>query len=516
MSLLKKDNLFSFFVPLTFFVFVLITSHFREVFTYNADEAISLMTALLHSKGYILYQEILFDQPPLFVLVLSPILKLFGSSIYFFRVLLLFSSTLLIWALFKIIQKTLGNLPAICAVVLLSFSTYFMYLSIAVLRGLPAISLAVLATYSLFLYQETGKKKHLVLSGCLMALSLEMKFFTGIFIPVLLGQLIIFECGRNSSTQSLLRRVVFLVLLWGASLTLVFIYISYFVVFMDFSQIYQPYALIRDHSLFKLQQNLRGFFVLKEWLKEEFDVFFLALGGLIFIVRRLITGGKKLKFVFVPFSLVLFSSLLIITHYPVWYTYRPLVLVPLSWLAAYGVKAAFSKKTFSLLFDKNIITKIQGIIVIGSIGAILILAILFIPLKYSIFQDAVAQAPKLSEYQKTINLIKQYDSQAKCGSPFVIADESTIPFYAGLLTHPYLAGASYKRFFTRMISVDVIAQIIRKEKPRFIILNRFLMFSKIVYLLKDYKAIGNNCYVLKTLLIDSTHFLGVGVGKNQS
>jgi hypothetical protein len=367
----------------------------------------------------------------------------------------------------------------------------------AVLRGLPAISLAILACYSLFLYQEAGNKKQLIFSGCLMALALDMKFFSMIFIPALLGQLVIFECAQKNTVRRKITTILSSLSLWLGPLFLTFIFISYVLTSIDLFQIYQPYALIKDPQWLPHQRDLFGWFVLKEWFKDGFDIVLLALAGSIFIMRRFILGRKGIKFAFVPFALALFSLILVATHYPVWYHYRLLVFVPLSWLAAYGVKIIFDWQRWKALFSPGLMARVRAAIAFVTIGTVLALAILSIPLKYRIFQFRVSQTVQLSKYQATIDLMKKYNSEVKRGSAFVVTDLPLTPFYAGLLAHPYLACASYKRFFAGMFSVDTIQRIILNEKPRFIILSRFLILPKVISSLKDYKEIGKNCYVLK-------------------
>jgi len=85
-------------VPALFFITVFLFSHFQKVFQYDPDEGIAVMTALLHSKGHILYKEIWLDQPPFFVLLLSSFFKLFGPSVLLARSVVLALSSFLLWA----------------------------------------------------------------------------------------------------------------------------------------------------------------------------------------------------------------------------------------------------------------------------------------------------------------------------------------------------------------------------------------------------------------------------------
>jgi len=271
-------------VPAAFFVLVFRFVPFREVFLYNWDEGLCLMRGLLHAQGHSLYKEIWMDQPPFLTLLLSGLFRVFGPSAFHARVLVLVLvlSTLLLWGLFQIIRKSQNFLSAVLTVGLLVFSSHYLQLSVSVMIGLPAVALAVLSCYGLFLYQTQRRNGYLWLSGCLMALALQTKLFVVAFVPALIYELVAIE-GMRQDKERPAARPLSAVLSWSIALSAVYLLLTFVVTSIDFTQIVQSHVISRERSF-------AGFFqeyaIVQKWISEEYDIALLALGGAAFFEKK--------------------------------------------------------------------------------------------------------------------------------------------------------------------------------------------------------------------------------------
>ena len=187
-SAILVKKILRFLVPAVFFVIVFACIRFRNVFEYNVDEGMYTMRAFLHLKGYALYKQIWMDQPPVLVLILSYFFKTFGASIFLARLVTLLFSTLFIWAIYGIISKTQNTLSALWAAITIIFSLSYLYFSVSAVATIPVIATAVLSIYCLLCYEDTGKKRFIILSAIIFALALMIKFLAVIFLPGMLSR----------------------------------------------------------------------------------------------------------------------------------------------------------------------------------------------------------------------------------------------------------------------------------------------------------------------------------------
>ena len=116
-----------------------------RVYEFHPDEGVNLMKAALVANGYHLYNQIWNDQPPILTLILAVTHWLFPYDVGVARAVVLGFSSLLLWAFFRIVHRSNGELAAWSAVAALGLSTLFLLLSVSVMIGLPAIALALCA-----------------------------------------------------------------------------------------------------------------------------------------------------------------------------------------------------------------------------------------------------------------------------------------------------------------------------------------------------------------------------------
>src|ERR1035441_7824256 len=111
----------------------------------GADEDYELSKAVLCLNGHRLYTEVWSDQPPLYVSLLTVILKHFSPAVLGSRLLTTASTLLLLGSLFLLVLKTNGRLAAALATGLLIASPGFLELSSSAMQEIPALAPAAAA-----------------------------------------------------------------------------------------------------------------------------------------------------------------------------------------------------------------------------------------------------------------------------------------------------------------------------------------------------------------------------------
>src|SRR5215211_4628523 len=168
-----------FLVALIFFAFTFSYYPFREKLQFDSDEGLNLMRSMLVSLGHPLYSEVSSDQPPLFTQILGLLLRVTGFEVNPARLLVLLFSTLLVWAGAQFLQQTWGKLAAILFLALVIMAPFYLILSVSVMIGVPAISLAAVSMLFVTVWHKEKRTLWLVLSGFALALSVLIKLFTG-------------------------------------------------------------------------------------------------------------------------------------------------------------------------------------------------------------------------------------------------------------------------------------------------------------------------------------------------
>lgn len=445
-------------VPALFFMCIVTFGHFGGAFEYDTDEGLCLARAFMHAEGYSLYKDIWMDTPPFLILLLSGLIKIFGPSVYLARTLILVFSTLLLWALFQILSRTQGFLIAFLTTALIALSSFYVKLSVSIMIGLPAVALAILSSYGVFLYQEKYQKRYLLLSGCLLALALQSKLFVIIFIPALILEILVIEKDR-SEKEKLAIRSLSTILFWFAALIAVYLSLAFIVTSIDFSQIIKPYSRMRSGGMFN---DFRGLGHVTKWILEEYDVALLALGSLVFLKL------KEKRFFIAPFTCFILGVSVFVTHSPMWYHHRLLVLVPMCWLASFGFHKLFSNKTWCAWQNKNKILKMKDILAILILSAALILTVARLPFKYKRLSRQI-KASTTEQQRHVVDTMKRYRKETH----LVVTDRPIFAFYADLPVHPYLATSSWKRMAAGLLTPDDFLNIIEEENPEMILFARF-------------------------------------------
>jgi len=442
----------------SFFFSVAYFSHMDTVFQYDTDEGFHLIASFLQAHGHVLYKEIRIDYWPFLNLLITALIKYISPSVYLVRLLILSFSTLLLWGLFKIIRITQNTFCALFTTGLLILSPYYLRLSVSIMPGLPAISLAVLSILCIVLYQNNYKKRYLLLSGGLFALALLTKFFVIVFLPGLIIELALTE-NKKPSDGKFAIHFLYPLALWLISLITLYLFVSLIVTTVDYSQIIQPTINIKTPRAFK---DLQGLPILREWALQSYDIILLSLGGLIFLKEN------KRKFFILPTTSFIFGFFILIAHAPVWYHHQLLLSIPLYWMASFGMYALFDKEIWIGWKIKSMLNRIKDGVGIIFLSGIIMIVLIRMPLRYA---DTLQQmnAPSPQEYHHVLDLLKKYAGQTH----LVVTDSPLFAYYAQLPVPPHLATVSWKLLKTKIWTSKDMINVIKKDRPEIVLFTRF-------------------------------------------
>jgi 4-amino-4-deoxy-L-arabinose transferase-like glycosyltransferase len=444
----RLKNFFHQFIIIFLFIGFVLAIRFTPIsqtFEFDYDEGFNLIKAFLYSQGFSLYTQIWNDQPPLFTVLLSYWLNLFGHSIFAARMLILIFSAVLIHCFYKIISTELGRLPALIATILLFTSWLYIRLSISVMIGLPSLSLAMLSIYLLHLYQQNNRKFYIIFSGISLALSLQTKLFTIFLVPLIFFYLFSFN-SKTIASINFSKKILVNATLWLASLGLIYILIG-----ILFQQFWNYEQLIITHLNQPQNSKIENFNnqeYLRYMISQDYDYIFLACVGIgaIFL--------KKPRNGIFPLAWLITSVLILLNHQPLWYHYYPLLAIPICWLAAYGV--AFLIDSF---FKKKLINTKQ--LIIPSL-----LVVILIGLVIATPPNPKGSVPKNAELMQQV--LKYKDA-----TNWIFTDHPIYAFYAKLRVPPEIAVMSYKRLNSGELTSPEILAVLQNYRPEQIVLSRW-------------------------------------------
>ncbi|MCK5492895.1 MAG: glycosyltransferase family 39 protein, partial [Candidatus Omnitrophica bacterium] len=317
--LINKNTFLPLLFILIFFTIVFFTTPIKQTFEYNPDEGINLIKTSLFQNGFSLYKEIWNDQPPLFTLILSFWLKIFGQSAYSARILILIFSSILLWALYQIIRIRQGHICAFIAITFLTSSTDYIPLSTSIMIGIPSLCLALLSILCVVSYAKNQSNYLMILSGAFMGLSLQTKFFSAFLIPIILLEII-----QNKQLYLKKKKILSSIGLWLISLSVVYFFIT--LIFFNFEPQLFIKNLLQPHLLKSVFTEFKYSFLSKLILPfNDFVIIIFALTAPFLIEKQ------KKRQLFFPFLWLSFAFIILFIHRPVWRHHYLLISIPLCW-----------------------------------------------------------------------------------------------------------------------------------------------------------------------------------------
>ena len=457
LSVIKKALLWITVIALIFGLAAMLNSTMKNTFEFNPDEGTNIIKAELLLKQFSLYKQIWSDQPPLFTTILALWFRIFEPSVYSGRILVLFFSLLFIWGFYRNIRIKTDPLTAFTACIFLVFSAQFLQLSISVMIGIPSLALAMLSVYCQALYNKSQAKYLLILSGAFMALSLEIKFFSALLIP-----LILLEIAIGQSKDKKLRQPFLDMLIWLIAASVLYCSITLLFFWPDLNLFAEQ--LFKPH-LAEISIPQADFSVIFKSLFQDYDIALLTILSLA-INFRVKTNMRIL----LPGLWLGLALLILIILRPIWSHYYMLISIPMCWLASVVFvelcrKARVQKnKTLSYYLTFTLIILIAARMPYKFIAA------------WSIFNH-----PGVGEENRILDLISKFKEDDK----WIFTDLPIYAFKTGLLVPPETAVLTLKRLPT----AKTVAFVLKKYKPGLILLGRFKDYSpEMIYQIqKDYR-----------------------------
>ncbi len=449
--------------PVIFAAWLCILGPWWTVYEFDPDEGFNLMKAALVSSGYPLYTEVWSDQPPVFTILLSKIIGVFGFSVVAARCLSLFFSCVLLWSLFRVLRRLEGYPVAWLTVGFIGLGFLYQKLSVSVMVGLPAIAFAVLALDQLLLNLKGPKHWRLFLSAGLMAVSLQTKFFTFTLLPTMIyGLLMVSRRGKNPGEKSWQPGFLPLLLEWLAGLFVVF-YLIGLAANMDFARdILAPHLGFEIWSAFpKSDMEIFWSMVTRDWY------YCLMVPAALFLA-----SPDKQKNNWLPLLWIIATGVVLFFHKPIWYHHALLVIIPFAWLAGMGFMVLWDYFSKPYAPDKFPGHKYW-------IPALLILLVGFPLVRNQVHNALLFNGKPEPADVAAFNKMHRYAQ----GTRWVVTDRPIDAFYNELLTPPPLAVYSWKRTKSGKLSPEDVLGYLEEYKPEQVSFRRLPMDSLLlVYL----------------------------------
>jgi hypothetical protein len=502
----SKSWIWSFAVPILFFICAYGLMPVADVLQFDPDEGIELAKVTLYRQGYTLYEQIWNDQPPLLTILLAEWLGILGNSIVAARLMILGFAALLVGAFHSTLRLSVRPFYAFMGTLGLCLTFGFLRLSVSVMRGLPALALAMLAVYWLCLAQaqpSSGSRRfrHPLLwigaSGVCFGLSLQIKFVTLLLLPALLGQLLCVgklkteQVGGDRSAPRIHPHPIALIGLWclccGFSFSIAGL----------LTHAFYPEQLIDSHLAASAQTHLQrepSWLRLLMFLAQDLDYSLLAGLGIWLLLRRK-TTAPKLPLYWLATVLPALSF-----HQPLWDHYSLMVLIPIVWLATYGL--VYAVQTIpplhwppqKLQWPRSILSLLSTILVV--------FAIALVPVKLGVNAVINHQLVRISRQQApVIAALKTFQPQTR----WLFTDLPIASFYTNLKVPPELAVFSTKRIESGNLSNEVLLKLLQTYQPEQVLLGRYLTIRQALqpylaaHYVQQYKQQQISLYVLKSL-----------------
>jgi hypothetical protein len=437
-------------------IFIVLFFPFRYRFEFDHDEGINAIKALLNLKGYPLYSETWSDQPPLFTFLLALWFRVFGLNVTAGRFLVICFSAASVWLTIQYLRRFHGNIHSVMGVLMVIMLPYYLRLSVSIMIGLPAISLALLSFFGLASWHKSRDQGWLMLSAFSLGLSIMTKLFTGILVPIFLTGIVVAGVVDYRRTrdwpQSFKPSIVwFLILSFVCGCCILFVVRP-----ENISQIFQVHLSAGNSEYFNpYVENRSARYLL--YMGESWLIFMLAFfGGVSAYLRREWTAMYLVGWVAV-------GSAFLFVNTPLWYHHQLLVTIPAAILAAIAAGDGVNR-ILNLLESRTI-----GILNIGfALASIIFVTLSFISRTPPTLRELDFRFPNLrdlstedfAEYE-ILASIWNYAAETN----WVYTDRPIFAFRAHLPVPPSLAVISKKRLAAGALSEDQILEVLEEYEP---------------------------------------------------
>jgi len=478
--------------PLVYLLAMLRFFPYWNMFWLYFDEGYDLMKALLVLRGHALYSQIWNDQPPLFTYLNTILFRINGPGVYASRLLVLFFSCILIWAVVQYMRLAWGQRAAIIVIILLILLPYFPLLSVAALVGQPALALATVSLFAVLLWHQRKNKAYLILSAFALSLSILSKLYTLVLAPVLVAGLLSAEFVRPDGQENWLKRLqpalIWLVIFSGVSLFSGLILVGP----ENFIQLIRPHLAASQTAVYQVDEQHHSIIF---WLRGSWTIFLLSAFAIVDMIRQ------HRWFMLYPLAWMITAILVLLFTRIVWSHHQLLVTIPVAMLAAGG--AAEMLHRISSLFLTRRIRFSRFMVALMGLVAISLVLFQRLPDIFSLFStsNSITDQEKAPLEEKILRKIHQYSSQTN----WMVTDMPMYAFRANILVPPNLAVTSWKRFASGELTETEIIATVQEYKPEQVLIGRFDFPLLDQFLQQDYQLIFERdgttmLYVRKDLL----------------
>ena len=290
---------------------------------FDRDEGYTLIKAWLLGQGHPLYSQIWSDQPPGMTILLVPVIKVFGNSLFACRCFVGLFAAMLVAGFYSLVRHTSSAGAAFVAALLLFFSPDFVGLMGSVMIGLPSLACAVLAAKFLLDYSRNRQKKLFFLSLLCFCLSLQIKFIPVIYLPGLLVPLLM---GPDGETRLGLKGMkIKPALAWMSLLMLITVATTLCFAGSNWRQLVGPHVGVQAFGETNPEISRR--------VTKTILLSFLPLAPLL-ILSCLQWRRRRPAYWLIPFIWFACAMFFLLVHKPIRYHYAVNLAVPAAWLAA--------------------------------------------------------------------------------------------------------------------------------------------------------------------------------------
>jgi len=451
---------------------------------FNFDESIELVRVHLLSRGYVFFDEVWNDHPLGLPWVLYILSNFFDIDFTSARLIILSFSAINLSAFYLLLRLDCKALPSFFSSLLLMTSALYIPLTGAIFNEMPSLALGTLSILLMSLYSRSSTRLmylFLALSAFSFTLSLEIK----ISVLVLLPTLLVIGLGRKMS--GLPKKAI------DAAIWMSFAFSSFLLLTLTI----MPFSfqhLIASHrnageKMVNVNPNLDLTSLIEIGLNQDFFIVILSLSTLIMFLF-----SKRKELMLPPLTWLGFNLLRFGLTAPVWPNYYIHLIMPSCWLIGLCIDEfrLFQYLSYPRLFLMNFTSNIQNKIVGESKPKFLYLFLILFPLSI-LLQILVNSAEILTastprRYQNkflvaynnwgqpredNLNRFSGFLEQYRNTDKVILTDNPFFIHNFELDTPPETAVLSRKRVVTEGIDGDYIFNVVTKEQPDFILLDRF-------------------------------------------
>jgi 4-amino-4-deoxy-L-arabinose transferase-like glycosyltransferase len=454
---------------------------YKEVIGFNTDEGLELIKTFLFQKGYPLYQSIWSDQPPFYTYLLGIWTDVFGKSIARARELTLLFSLILLFTFKRIIFIYFGQLTSILAVFILLFSKDFIKLSSSVMQGIPSLSLGVFSLYLLirFINKNSGQKINLIISGFLLGLAIQIKFWVLILIPVAIVTIFVEKDEFvNLFKIQKIKRKFFNVFIWSLGLLTSIGLVVWSARPFPFKQLFMP------HFQEKIYENLDIPTMFKFAYGLDRIIFILAFVSLFLALFFDVNDFRK---IFIPIIWLLCDFIFFWNHRPIWSHYYPMFSIPIVWLSCYSfwwgwksIRVRLNSSTISIFlgWKENNSFQLAKIYQIKILQIIISATIVFLSI-FTTYRKFNYYSTNLNHWKTWKTAEPQWNQlissvlRYKDKSNWIYTDNSLVAIHTNLLIPPEVAVITKKRFGKSDNYKQTLLEVMKIYKPEQVILMNY-------------------------------------------